>query len=57
MTPKRLFETFKREFPWFETNIVKYQANRSEGGIDIWMDTNVILNFQINKTGWVLKRK
>lgn len=56
MTPKHLYEIFKKEFPWFVPNVVKYKANRDEGGIDVYLDTNSILHFQVSKTGWILKR-
>ena len=56
MTPKHTYEIFMKEFPWFVPNVVKYRANRKEGGIDIFLDNNTILNFQHSRTGWILKR-
>ena len=56
MTPKHLYEVFKQEFPWFVPNVVKYQQNRTDGGIDIYFDDHTILHFQVNRNGWILKR-
>ena len=57
MSPKHLYEIFKKEFPWFIPNVTKYQQNRTDGGIDIYLDEHTILNFQVNRTGWILKRR
>lgn len=56
MTTKHMYEIFAKEFPWFVPNVVKYQANRKEGGIDIFLDSHSTLNFQLSRTGWILKR-
>ena len=56
MTPKHLYDIFKKEFAWFIPHVVKYKSNRKTGGIDIYLDSGDILNFQADRTGWLLKR-
>lgn len=57
MAPKHMYEIFKQEFPWFVPNVVKFSQNRKDGGIDIYLDNQVILNFQANRNGWILSRR
>ncbi len=56
MIPKRLYESFKTNFPWFVDHVKKYKGNKETGGIDIFMDDGSVLNYQMNRTGWLLKR-
>lgn len=57
MGPKKLYDFFKEYFTWYEGHVVKYKPNRTAGGIDIYLDTGEILNFQLDtKNSWVLKR-
>ena len=55
MIPKRLFEYFKQDFPWYVSMVVKFRANREEGGIDIFLNDGVKLNYQKDKNGFILK--
>lgn len=57
MTPKHMYEIFKQEFPWFVPNVEKFNQNRKDGGIDIHLDNQVVLNFQVNRNGWILSRR
>ena len=54
MISKRLFEHFKKDFPWYIPNISKYKANK-DGGIDIYLVDGVVLNYQNDKNGFILK--
>ena len=57
MSPKRLYDRFKESFPWFVPNVVRYKENRADGGIDVYLDTGEVLNYQLGKKGsWTLKR-
>lgn len=57
MSPKRLYDHFCDIFTWYKGHITKYKENKSNGGIDIFLDNGDILTFQMDKKGgWVLKR-
>lgn len=51
-----LYRSFCERFPWFVPHILKYQGNRKEGGIDIWLDTGEIMNYQETRKTWCLKK-
>lgn len=54
---KRTYKTFCELFPYFVPNVDRYKENRKTGGIDIFLENGVKLNFKINgRTGWELKR-
>lgn len=57
MTSKKLYDRFASLCPWFTDDVIKYQGNHKEGGIDIFMKDGSILNFQIEgRSNWTLKR-
>lgn len=57
MTAKRLYENFCRLFGWFVPHVTKFKENRTDGGIDIFLDTGEVMNFQADKSyGWILRR-
>lgn len=58
MSPKTLFDKFNELFNWLSEHAKKYKANRKDGGIDIYLDSGEILNFQVDKEHhWILRRK
>lgn len=57
MTAKTMYERFKSLFPYLEPHAVKYQVNHQDGGIDIFMDNNTVLNFKHeSRSTWTLKK-
>lgn len=58
MSPKRMYDIFKELFNWFVPHVVCYSTNRTDGGIDITLDSGENLNFNIDKNhNWILKRR
>lgn len=54
---KRTYTTFCELFPYFVPNVEKYKENRKTGGIDIFLDNGVKLNFKTSgRNNWELKR-
>lgn len=56
MTPKRMYEHFQDQFPWFVSKVDKFRVNKREGGIDIFMNDGSVLNYQYGRDGWILKK-
>jgi len=55
MTPKRLYNRFSDEFPWFVPDVIKF-TSKKDGSIDVFLKTGAILNYSCTKSGWVLKK-
>lgn len=56
MSPKRIYNAFCKDFPWFAADAVKFTENRKERGIDITLKSGVVLTYIPSKTGWILRK-
>ena len=61
MTAKQTMKWFKELFPYLESDVASYKANKEKGGIDITMINGMgnesVFNFKFEtRTSWTLKR-
>lgn len=57
MTAKTMYGYFVKLFPWFEGDVIKYQSNHKDGGIDVFFKSGEIMNFKFtSRKNWELRR-